>query len=88
MTESRGGSQSFYHMFFRSLALVQLHTRHQTNCYIGALIASHHRSRTKAGAPAEIEPVLSQLEPQSHQSVKTKKSSHFSKEQLMCEEKI
>lgn len=82
MTESRGGSQSFYHMFFRSLALVQLHTRHQTYCYIGALIASHHRLRTKAEAPAETEPVFSQVGPQSHESIKTKKRSHFSKERL------
>lgn len=53
MTKSRGGSQSFYHMFFRSLAFIQLHTRHQTYCYIGGLIASHHRLRTKAGTAAE-----------------------------------
>lgn len=80
MTGSSGGSQSFYHMFFRSLALVELHTRHQTYCYIGALIASHQRLRTKAEAPEtapETEAVLSQLGLQSHQSVKTKKSSHF-----------
>ena len=61
MTGSSEGSQCFYHMFFRSLALVQLHTR-QTYCYIKVLIASFHRLRTKVEAPAKTEAFLSQLE--------------------------